>query len=128
MILDLSVIQLQLDTTVIAGASLWSLALYVGFPSWREWVTTQMYRWFNFADQSLFFSTQEFEQTRSLREAQNAFVASVFSILPFLGMGVLCNLGLDLGLGQSWSISLGILTCISFGIYQLGRQQSNQKS
>ena len=115
-------IPLVLDTTAIAGASLWSLALYLGFSPAGEWVTEQINRWFNFAKRSLYTSEAEFERTRKAREAQNAFYASVFSIVPFLGAGALCNYGVEISLGKSWAISLGILTCIGCAVYELGRR------
>ena len=114
--------RLALDTTAIAGASLWSLALYLAFPSINEWVMQQLNRWFNFAERSLYTSEEEFERTRRGREAQNAFYASVFSIVPFLVMGGLCDYGVELSLGSSWAISIGLLSCVSCGVYQLGRR------
>lgn len=114
--------KLALDTTAIAGASLWSLALYIGFPAVGEWVIRQLNRWFNFAERSLYTSELEFEKTRPSREAQNAFYASIFSIVPFLIIGSLCNYGVDISLGRSWAISIGLLACVSFGVYELGRR------
>lgn len=114
--------QFALDTSAIAGASLWSLALYIGFPGVCEWVMLQLNRWFNFAERSLYTSEQEFEKTRPSREAQNAFYASVFSIVPFLIIGGLCSYGVDVSLGRSWAISIGLLACMGFGVYELGRR------
>ncbi|GAB4280235.1 MAG: hypothetical protein Fur0025_08050 [Oscillatoriaceae cyanobacterium] len=114
--------QLSLDASAIAGACLWSLALYLGFFPMSEWITEQLNRWFNFAERSLYTSAAEFERTRKGREAQNAFYASVFSIVPFLAMGSLCNYGVEWSLGNSWSISVGIIACISCGVYELGRR------
>lgn len=114
--------KLALDATAIAGASLWSLALYLGFSPLSDWVMEQLNRWFNFAWRSLYTSVEEFERTRRGREAQNAFLASLFSIVPFLLVGALCNYGVELGLGRSWAISMGLLACVSCGIYELGRR------
>lgn len=111
-----------LDTTVIAGTSLWSLALYLGFSTVGEWVMQQLNRWFNFAERSLYTSAEEFERTKSARESQNAFYASIFSIVPFLVVGGLCNYGVEISLGRSWAISMGILACMSCGVYELGRR------
>lgn len=111
-----------LDTTVIAGTSLWSLALYLGFPTVGEWVMQQLNRWFNFAERSLYTSAEEFERTKSARESQNAFYASIFSIVPFLVVGGLCNYGVEISLGRSWAISMGILACVGCGVYELGRR------
>ncbi|MBA3922310.1 MAG: hypothetical protein H0X31_11670 [Nostocaceae cyanobacterium] len=112
----------EIDTVAIAGASLWSLALYLGFSPVNAWVIEQLNRWFNFAERSLYTSETEFEKTRIAREAQNAFYASLFSIVPFLLVGTLCNLGVELSLGRSWGISMGILACMGCGVYELGRQ------
>ncbi|MEH2304728.1 hypothetical protein [Nostoc sp.] len=112
----------ELDTIAIAGASLWSLALYIGFSPVNQWVIEQLNRWFNFAERSLYTSQTEFEKTRKGREAQNAFYASLFSIMPFLVVGALCNWGLEISLGKSWGISTGILACMGAGIYELGRR------
>ncbi len=111
-----------LDATVFAGTSLWSLALYLGFSPLSEWVMQQLNRWFNFAERSLYTSSEEFERTRSARESQNAFYASIFSIVPFLVIGGLCNYGVELSLGRSWAISMGILACMGCGVYELGRR------
>ncbi|MEH2106414.1 hypothetical protein [Nostoc sp.] len=112
----------ELDTIAIAGASLWSLALYLGFSRVNEWVIEQLNRWFNFAERSLYTSQSEFEKTRKARESQNAFYASLFSIVPFLIVGALCNWILEISLGESWGISTGILACMGAGIYELGRR------
>ncbi|MCC5635499.1 hypothetical protein LC593_06480 [Nostoc sp. CHAB 5844] len=122
MLTDILPFRLELDTVAIAGASLWSLALYLGFFPCSEWVIEQLNRWFNFAERSLYTSQTEFEKTRKARESQNAFYASLFSIVPFLGIGTLCNWGVEVSLGRSWAISIGILACIGSGIYELGRR------
>jgi hypothetical protein len=114
--------RVAIDTTAIAGSSLWSLALYWGFSPLSEWVTLQLNRWFNFAERSLYTSDEEFERTRKARESQNAFYASIFSIVPFLIIGSLCNWGVEFGLGKSWSISIGVIICVICGVYELGRQ------
>lgn len=113
---------LHFDTLAIAGVGLWALALYLGFYPFSQWIVTQLDRWLNFAERSLYLSNQEFERTRPAREAQNAFWASVLSIFPFLLLGSLCHFGLLLGLGQSWSISLGMISVIGGGVYELGRR------
>lgn len=111
-----------IDAVAISGVGLWSLALYLGFSPISEWVMIQLSRWFNFAERSLYTSAEEYERTRKGRESLNAFYASICSIVPFLLVGWLCNYGVELGLGRSWTISLGILACIGCGIYELGRQ------
>jgi hypothetical protein len=122
MLTEILPFRFELDTIAIAGASLWSLALYLGFSPASEWVIEQLNRWFNFAERSLYTSQSEFEKTRKARESQNSFYASLFSIAPFLVVGALCNWGLEISLGESWGISTGILACMGAGIYELGRR------
>ncbi|MDX2214252.1 MAG: hypothetical protein SFY66_13265 [Oculatellaceae cyanobacterium bins.114] len=113
---------IHIDATTLAGIALWSLALYLGFFPISEWVMEQLNRWFNFAERFLYTSTEEFERTRPARESQNAFYASLLSVVPFLLVGWVCYYGIDVSLGSSWSISLGILTTIGAGVYELGRR------
>lgn len=122
MTIDMGLFPLKIDPTQIAGACLWALALYLGFSGVGEWVTEQLDRWFNFAERSLYTSIEEYDRTREARESQNAFYASILSILPFLGVGALCNFGVEVGLGRSWAISVGILACMGCGVYELGRR------
>lgn len=122
MLTEIIPFRFHLDATVIAGASLWSLALYLSLPSVGDWLMQQLQRWFNFAERSLYTSEVEFERTRPSREAQNAFYASIFSIVPFLVLGGLCNYVIELSLGRSWGISVGLLACMSCGVYELGRR------
>jgi hypothetical protein len=127
MLTEIFPFRFTLDTTAIAGAGLWSIALYLGFFPLSSWIMEQLQRWFNFAERSLYLSQKEFERTRKGREAQNAFYASLFSIVPFLAIGALCNWGVELSLGRSWAISVGLLACVGGGVYELGRRdgQSN---
>lgn len=118
---------IHIDKILIAGIALWSLALYIGFSPLSDWVTEQFNRWFNFAERSLYTSQTEFERTRKGREAQNAFWASIFSIIPFLIAGALLNYGVELGLGKSWTISMGIIACIGCGVYDLGRRDGQMR-
>lgn len=119
---DIFPFRFDLNATAIAGASLWSLALYLGFSPFSAWIMHQLQRWFNFAERSLYMSEQEFEETRNARESQNAFYASIFSIVPFLALGALCNYGVELSLGGSWAISMGVIACMGCGVYELGRR------
>lgn len=118
--------RINIETTTIAGVTLWAFALYLSLSSVRDWLMTQLMRWFNFAERSLYLSTEEFERTREARESQNAFYASIFTIFPFLGIGILCNYGVEATLGRSWAISMGILACMACGVYELGRQSQQE--
>ncbi|MCT7985853.1 hypothetical protein NG796_21490 [Laspinema sp. A4] len=122
MLTEIFPFQFAIDTTALAGTSLWSLALYLGLSSLSEWVMEQLNRWFNFADRALYTSEKEFERSKQARESQNALYASVLSIIPFLAMGGLCNWGVQFTLGSSWAISVGIIACIICGVYELGRR------
>ena len=122
MVTELWPFSLSISASAIAGVSLWSLALYLGFSPVSEWVMVQLQRWFNFAERSLYLSEEEYERTRKGREAQNAFWASIFSIIPFIIFGVLCNYLVAVGLGPSWTISVGMIACIGCGVYELGRR------
>ncbi|WP_254564320.1 hypothetical protein [Oscillatoria sp. HE19RPO] len=122
MLTEIFPFQFAIDTTALAGASLWALALYLGLSSLSEWVTEQLNRWFNFADRALYTSEKEFERSKKARESQNALYASVLSIVPFLAMGGVCNWGVQFTLGSSWAISVGIIACIICGVYELGRR------
>jgi len=113
---------LVFNATVIASVALWALALYLGFSPLSQWVTHQFNRWLNFAERSLYTSQEEFERTRRGREAQNAFLASLMSIVPFLVVGGLLNYGVEVGLGRSWAFSLAMIACIGGGVYELGRR------
>lgn len=125
MLLEIFPFSIEIDTLLIAGGCLWSLALYVGLASLREKIIELLDRWFNFAERSLYTSEQEFERTRRGREAQNAFYASLFSIVPFLSLGGICSWGLTVFLGHSWAVSLGMMACIVAGIYELGRRDGS---
>ncbi|MBC6473291.1 MAG: hypothetical protein GDA48_11150 [Hormoscilla sp. GM102CHS1] len=121
---DMLPFHLALNNTAIAGTSLWSLALYLGFSPVGNWIAEQLNRWFNFAERSLCTSAEEFERTRQARESQNFFYASVFSIIPFLIAGGLCNYGVEITLGRGWSISMGLLACVCCGLYELAARDS----
>lgn len=113
---------LVIDTTAIAGSALWSLALYWGLSPLTEWLIEQLSRWLNYADRFLYTSKEEFEKSIKVRESQNSFYAAILSIIPFLIIGCLCNWGVNLGLGNNWSISVGLIACIGGAVYELGRR------
>jgi len=116
--------RISIDSATVAGAALWSLALYLGLSPVADWVTLQLNRWFNFAEQFLYTSTEALERDRKGWESQNAFLASLLSIVPFLVAGAVCNGLIEISLGRSWGISTGILATMACGIYELGRRTS----
>jgi hypothetical protein len=122
MLTELFPFSFHIDPAALAGLGLWSLALYLGFSPVSDWVMQKLEQWMNLAERSLYSSTQEYERNRKAGESLNAFLASLLSIIPFLVAGGLCNWGVELGLGQSWTISMGIIACIGGGVYELGRR------
>ncbi|MEL6787904.1 MAG: hypothetical protein AAFO76_10950 [Cyanobacteria bacterium J06607_15] len=113
----------EIDSVSLAGSCIWSLALYIGFESGKNWISGQLERWFNFAEGWMYTNSEEFEETRAAREAQNAFYASVFSIIPFLIAGAVTNWIIDLSFGgSSWAIALGLMSCAIFGLFALANQ------
>ncbi|BAU43933.1 hypothetical protein [Leptolyngbya sp. O-77] len=122
MLSELLPFRLAIDPTTVAGVGLWALALYLGFSPVSDWVMDQISRWLNFAERSLYTSQAEFERTRAAREAQNSFYASLLSVIPFVIAGAGLNYLSDVSLGRSWSISMGILSVIGAGVYELGRR------
>ena len=117
--------QLTFDTVMLLGSAIWALSLYLALSPLSEWITLQLNRWFNYAEERfLYASKDELERTRLARESQNEFLASLLSVLPFLVLGVLSEYGLEFSLGQSWGISLGIMACLGSAVYELGRRTS----
>ncbi|BAQ61417.1 hypothetical protein GM3708_1823 [Geminocystis sp. NIES-3708] len=114
----------EINTTIIAGSCLWCLALYICLANLRESIIDKLDHWFNFAQRFLYTSDAEFKRTRKDKESQNAFLASFMSIIPFLIIGIIANWLVELTLGRNWSISIGILACISSAVYDLGRRDS----
>lgn len=127
MIEDIIPFSISIEPETVASAALWTLALCWGFATAREWVILQLERWFNFAERSLYTTEAEYERTRVARESQNAFYASIFSIIPFFGCGILCNYAIEHTLGFRWTTSIGLIACLVAGIYELGRQQGNNE-
>jgi len=111
----------KLDSAMLAGIGLWSLALYLGFSPVSDWVMEQFARGLNAI-------AQLFDVVDARQDGSNALFASLLSILPFLVAGGLCNFGVEIGLGRSWAISMGILACIGGGVYELGRRDGQAAS
>ena len=125
--IDIIPFSFELDTVSLAGSCIWSLALYIGLDSTKNWISTQLERWFNFAEGWLYTSSEEFEATRPARESQNAFYASILSIFPFLVAGALVNWLTDISFGgSSWAIALGLMTCAICGLFALANQNYDQ--
>lgn len=124
MTFDFLTFRFHIDATTLSGIGLWALALHLIFFPFSERIADRISQWFNHAERSLYTSAEEFERTRKARESQNEFYGSIFSVIPFVIAGVLFNYGVELGLGQSWSISTGIIACMGGGIYELGRRST----
>lgn len=126
--IDLIAFAFELDTVNLASSCIWSLALYIGLDSTKNWIGNQLERWFNFAEGWLYTSVEEFEESRPVRESQNAFYASVLSIVPFLLAGFFTNWAIEWSFGgSSWSIALGLMTCAICGLFALANQDYNSE-
>lgn len=88
------------DTATIAGTALWAIAFYLGFSPAADRMITTFESW--------------------LGEASPA--ASLLSIVPFLLVGGLAYYCLTLSLGGSWAVSLGVISAMGCGVYELGRR------
>lgn len=124
---DLLPISLTLDAPLLAGAGLWSLALYLGLPSVGDWLMDGLVRWFDFAERSLYFSQEAFEKTRAARASQNAFYASILSILPFLLAGGIANGAIAQILDKTWTIGLAVMAVFAAGVYELSRRSGRDR-
>ena len=116
----------QIQPIVVAAITLWSLALYLALSKVNDWMMTQLVRWFNYAERSMYTSVEEFDRTKVARESQNSFYASIFSIIPFLGLGCLVVYLLVWLLDQTWAFSAGVVGAIGAGIYELGRRTGEE--
>jgi hypothetical protein len=121
MLEDIIPFSILIESRTVASIALWTLALCWGLTTAREWTILQLERWFNFAERSLYTTEAEYERTRVARESQNAFYASIFSVIPFAVGGILCNYSIERTLGYSWTTNIGLLACVITGVYELGR-------
>jgi hypothetical protein len=122
MLTDLLPFRFSFNPALLSGITLWSLALYLGLFPVSERLIEQLFRWMTLAERSLYTSTAELDRTRKARESQNALLSSLLSIVPFLIAGGLCNWLVEISLGRSWTISMGIIACVGCGVYELGRR------
>lgn len=101
----------------VSGVFLWALALYLMFSPLALRLVGAL------EQQAVGWLT-----TRKNASDLAELYASVMSIVPFILTGGLCNYLLDISMGRSWTLSVGIITCIGSGVYELGRRdgQSNQ--
>ncbi|MEP0948696.1 hypothetical protein [Leptolyngbya subtilissima] len=96
----LSSLPVDFDTATIAGTALWAIALYWGFSPLADRVISTFEGWLG----------------------ADSLAASLLGVLPFLAVGGLAHYGLTLSLGGSWAVSLGVLSAIGCGVYELGRR------
>ncbi|MEM9482495.1 MAG: hypothetical protein AAGA83_02270 [Cyanobacteria bacterium P01_F01_bin.116] len=105
------------DPVWISGIFLWALALYLMFSPLVTRLVTVL-------EKQAMGRLKKRSQAANLAE----LYASIASILPFVLAGALLSYLLTIGLGNSWTISWGIIACIGSGVYELGRRdgQANQ--
>ncbi len=112
---------------IIAGGCLWSLVLYLSLTGLREWIIARIEGWFKRVEQFFYISQENHGKKSFPSESINSFYASIYSISPFLLLGFFVNNLVELSLGKSWGISLGVLATVSCGIYQLGKRDNNRE-
>ncbi len=122
MYIDLGPFAFEIDPGAIAGAALWAMALYLGFSPLAGALTDALAAWMGNAEKSLYATKEEFESTRTAREAQNTFYGSLLSVLPFLVVGTLLSLAVNVSLGEDWVFSGGVLVTLLCGVYDLDRR------
>jgi hypothetical protein len=118
----------SISPLTLTGAALWALALYLGGTQTADWIALQLQRWLNFAERSLYSSQAEFDRTKRMRDSLNAFYGSLFSTVPFLILGGICNYGIEYWFGTEWVIAFGTLACVSGATYELGRRSDQESS
>jgi hypothetical protein len=122
MYIDLGPFAFEIDPAAIAGAGLWSMGLYLGVRPFADSLTDRIAIWMGNAERSLYATQKEFDDSRVAREAQNTFYSSLLSVIPFLVVGTLVSVGVNVSLGEDWVLSGGLLTTLLCGIYELGRR------
>lgn len=96
----LSNLSAVIDTATVAGTALWAIALYWGFSPVADRVMTSCEGWLG----------------------EESPAASLLGIVPFLAVGWLTHYGLTFTLGGSWAVSLGVISAMGCGVYELGRR------
>jgi uncharacterized membrane protein YraQ (UPF0718 family) len=127
MYIDLGPFAFEIEPSTIAGAALWALGLYLSLSSLAGKLTDRLSTWMNGADRSLYATQEEYEKTRTAREAQNVFYSSLLSVLPFLILGTLLSIGVEVGLGEDWVVSGGIFLTLFAGVYELERRRQEEE-
>ena len=122
MYIDLGPFAFEIDPAAIAGAALWSMGLYLGLSPQAGSLTDRITIWMGNAERSLYATQKEFDDSRTVREAQNTFYSSLLSVIPFLVVGTVLSLVVNVSLGEDWVFSGGLLTVLTCGVYDLGRR------
>jgi hypothetical protein len=121
--IDFLLDKLGITPALIAGASLWALALYLIFWQLNNRLVDLCGVWLNEMDRSM-YSKETLERRPAGWEERNLLFASVLSVIPALVASVFVFVLLSGTLGQSWALATGILISIGAGVYQLGRQDA----
>ncbi|MEB3313935.1 MAG: hypothetical protein VKL98_07300 [Cyanobacteriota bacterium] len=109
-----------LSPGAVAGTALWAITGYLVLssrvPSLMEWIYARLSPTTQLGS----------EPTPGAPPDHGLFslLAALLSVVPFVGLGALTQFGLTLSLGGSWGVSLGVITAMVCGIYELGRRDS----
>ncbi len=94
--------------STVGGSALWAVGLMWAF-------SPQKHRLMDRLDDGLPFDPL-------------GILSSLIGTLPFIGVAAGIVWLTDLTLGQSWGASLGLLMCVSSGVYELGRVDSANRA
>jgi hypothetical protein len=123
-VIDYFLSKLGITPILVAGVSLWSLAVYLSLWQWNDRLVDLLGGWLNDTDRKL-YSPEVLARRPPGWEERNQLFASVLSLFP--AILVACGLYalLNSTLGGSWAIALGLMVSIGAGVYQLGRQDAS---
>ena len=113
----------ELNSTIVGGTFLWSLALYISLDEFRDSLIDGLESLLR----KISLGNSQPQNSSELSESSREIFASLISILPFLMGGVLCHWLVEIGFGQGWSVSMGVLVVISCAVYDLGRKDSRRQ-
>jgi len=119
---------LALDSATFTGSSLWALGLFLGFSPLQTRLVDHLSHRLHSVDRPDRSAAENSTQSEPSTEIPDRAVllAQLISVIIFLGLGILSDVFLEISLGGSWAISLGILSCIGCGVYELGRRSTTR--
>ena len=109
-----------LSPGAVGGTALWAITGYLVLssrvPALMEWIYGRL--------SATFGATPKPTPEPTPDHSLFSLGAALLSVVPFVGLGALIQYGLTLSLGGSWGVSLGMITAMVCGLYELGRRDS----